>query len=202
MNFMLATLKNITSIQALFIVFSYSIGSIPTGYILTKVFGLGDIRKIGSGNMGATNVLRTGNKSLALLTLFLDATKGYVATYIGMRLQIPFLCALAAFIGHLFPVWLRFKGGKGVATYLGILWALSLPLALQAFLAWTAFAFLFHYSSVASLLTALLVPLTIWIWSYGDMLYLCIALSILVFCTHWSNIIRLFRGSEPKIGKK
>ncbi len=195
-------LPDLTYLQWLLVIAAYGIGSIPFGYLLLKATGKGDIRKLGSGSIGATNVLRNANKSLGLLTLILDALKGYLAVYIGKKFQVESLCAFAVIIGHLFPVWLKFKGGKGVATYLGVLLALAFPLGLQAFLAWVGFAFLFHYSSLASILTCLLIPLTVWIWDYEDMLYICSILSALIIAMHWSNIIRLFQGKEPVIGKK
>ncbi|MEI8321077.1 MAG: glycerol-3-phosphate 1-O-acyltransferase PlsY [Alphaproteobacteria bacterium] len=181
---------------------AYFLGSIPAGYLLSKFFGHGDIRQKGSGNIGATNVLRSANKVLALFTLIFDVLKAYVAVYIGLKFNIELYCGVAVVVGHLFPVWLGFKGGKGVATYLGVLLALSFPLGIQAILAWMAFAFLFHYSSLAAILTGLLIPFTVWIWNYHGALPLCIILSTLVIAKHWQNIGRLIRGQEPKISKQ
>lgn len=182
---------------------SYFLGTIPFGLLFTKWAGKGDIRTIGSGNIGATNVLRTGNKFLALATFFCDALKGYGAVYLGERFQVQDFAAVAVILGHMFPIWLKFKGGKGVATYGGILFGLSVPLGAQAVLAWVSFALIFGYSSLAALLAALLVPFTVWIWSYGEpLLYTTGALSVLLILKHYENILRLIKGKEPKIGQK
>lgn len=181
----------------------YLLGSIPFGLLFTRWAGQGDLRKIGSGNIGATNVLRTGNKFLAVATLICDALKGYVAVYLGEQFQVGDFAAVAVILGHMFPIWLRFKGGKGVATYGGLLFGLSLPLGAQAVLAWVSFALIFGYSSLAALLTALLVPFTVWIWSYGEfLLYTTGSISLLLIIKHYENIVRLIKGDEPKIGER
>lgn len=187
----------------LVLIVGYFLGTIPFGLLFTKWGGKGDLRKIGSGNIGATNVLRTGNKFLALATFIGDALKGYVAVYLGEKFQVQDFAAVAVILGHMFPVWLKFRGGKGVATYGGILFGLSVPLGAQAVLAWVSFALIFGYSSLAALLTALLIPFTVWIWSYGDpLLYTTGALSFLLILKHYENIGRLIKGKEPKIGQK
>ena len=179
---------------------SYLVGSIPFGYLLTRLSGKGDIRDIGSGNIGATNVLRTGNKLLALLTLLLDGAKGFVVVHFAHRYQIQDWAAGAVMLGHMFPVWLKFKGGKGVATYGGILFGLSIPLGGQAVLAWLCFLVIFGYSSLAALLAAVLVPFTVWLWSYGEpLLYVTLILGVLLILKHYDNIVRLIKGTEPKV---
>lgn len=187
----------------LVVVGSYFLGSIPFGLLFTKWGGKGDLRTVGSGNIGATNVLRTGSKFLALATLIFDGLKGYTAVYLGEKLQVQDFAAGAVILGHMFPVWLKFKGGKGVAVYSGILFGLSVPLGAQAVLAWVSFALIFGYSSLAALLTAILVPLTVWIWSYGEpLLYVTAILSFLLIVKHYENIGRLIKGKEPKVGAK
>lgn len=194
-------LNNPLSILAIF--GGYFFGSIPFGLLFTKWAGKGDLRKIGSGNIGATNVLRTGNKILALATFLGDALKGYLAVYIGEKFQVGDFCAVAAVLGHMFPIWLKFKGGKGVATYGGVLFGLSVPLGAQAVLGWVSFALIFGYSSLAALITAVLIPFTVWLWSYGEpLLYTTVGLSILLIIKHYENILRLIKGKEPKIGQK
>lgn len=159
--------------------------------------------KNGIGNIGATNVLRTGSHFLALATFLADALKGFVAVYLGERFQVGDFAGIAVIIGHMFPLWLKFQGGKGVATYGGVLFGLSIPLGTQAVLAWVSFALLFGYSSLAALLAALLIPFTAWLWSYGDpILYTTGALSFLLILKHYANIVRLIKGKEPKIGQK
>lgn len=187
----------------LVLVASYLLGTIPFGLLFTKWAGKGDIRKIGSGNIGATNVLRTGSRFLALATFSADALKGFVAVYLGERFQVQDFAGVAVTLGHMFPVWLKFRGGKGVATYAGVLFGLSVPLGAQAILAWVSFALIFGYSSLAALLAALLVPFTVWLWSYGEpLLYTTGALSFLLILKHYGNIVRLIKGQEPKIGQK
>jgi acyl phosphate:glycerol-3-phosphate acyltransferase len=183
---------------------SYLLGSIPFGVVITRLMHLGDLRKIGSGNIGATNVLRTGNKGAAALTLALDAGKGAVAVLIARALLgdplATALAGLGAFLGHLFPVWLGFRGGKGVATFLGILLALSLPIGLIACATWLATAFAFRISSLSALVAAATAPL--WLRALGptEYVWLGIALAILVFVRHHANIRRLAAGTEPRIG--
>jgi glycerol-3-phosphate acyltransferase PlsY len=186
---------------------SYLLGSIPCGLLLTRVAGLGDIRSIGSGNIGATNVLRTGNKLVALLTLLGDFGKGLLAVLAVKALwpaepMLPALAALAAVLGHLFPVWLRFKGGKGMATTLGILTALAWPVGLIAGLTWLATALLFRYSSLASLAATALAPAAMWYAATGLEAGAVLAIAILVWLRHHENIGRLLRGEEPRIGKR
>ena len=181
---------------------SYLMGSIPFGLILTKAAGKGDVRSIGSGNIGATNVLRTGSKKLAIGTFLLDFLKGFFAVILAKKYDMASAAAIAAVVGHMFPLWLKFKGGKGVSTYAGVLMALSTPLGLQAFLGWIAFLIIFGYSSLAALLVTLLVPFTIWLWSYTGLLMPSLILSTLVWAKHLGNIRRLLKGEEPKVGKR
>lgn len=186
------------------LVIGYLLGSIPFGLILTRLAGLGDVRKIGSGNIGATNVLRTGNKKLAAAVLLLDAFKGTAAVLIAGRLGFePSLVAgLAAFLGHLFPVWLKFKGGKGVATYIGVLLGLA-PLFVVVFAAvWLGMAKLFRYSSLAALTAAVAVPAALWIFGNRDLAMLFSVMSLITILKHKANIERLISGSESRIGDK
>ncbi|GFE64828.1 glycerol-3-phosphate 1-O-acyltransferase PlsY [Litoreibacter roseus] len=184
---------------------SYLLGSVPFGLVITRMFGLGDLRQIGSGNIGATNVLRTGSKPAAAATLLLDAGKGGVAVLLARALvgeDAAQLAGLAAFLGHIFPIWLKFRGGKGVATYLGTLMALFWPAGIAACLTWLLIAYLFKISSVAALFTAVMVPA--WLWTLGepDMIALALALGLLVWMRHVANIHRLLEGTEPSISKK
>lgn len=184
-------------------VIAYLLGSVPFGLILTRLAGLGDVRQIGSGNIGATNVLRTGRKGLAAATLILDAGKGVVAVAIGRSLGPEFaaVAALAVVLGHLFPIWLRFKGGKGVATSAGVLLAYNPPVALATVATWLAVALLFRYSSLAALVAAFAAPL--WAWLFGPRIPLPIAvvgvIAVLVIVRHAGNIGRLMQGAESKI---
>lgn len=184
---------------------AYLIGSIPFGLLLTKAAGLGDIRKIGSGNIGATNVLRTGRKSLAAATLLLDGGKGTVAALVAFHYGGPDMAVIAAImavIGHLFPVWLTFKGGKGVATALGALLGLSWPVGLAACATWLVIAGIFRYSSLASLVSMAMAPV------YADYLasrqyaQAALFIALLVWLRHHENIRRLLKREEPKIGAK
>ena len=182
----------------------YLIGSIPFGLLLTRLAGLGDIRKIGSGNIGATNVLRTGNKRLAAATLALDAGKGAAGALAGglFAPEGALIGAVAAVIGHMFPVWLGFRGGKGVATGFGALAALAWPSGLIAIAIWLATVLIFRTSSLAALVTTLLAPLHAW---YFTDLWTAIAVAIvcaLIWIRHHQNIGRLLRGEEPRIGRK
>lgn len=183
----------------------YLLGSIPTGVLLARLMGLGDLRQIGSGNIGATNVLRTGNKKAAALTLIGDALKGAIAVWLARAFAAPDavqLAAMAAFLGHCFPVWLRFKGGKGVATFLGIMLAL-VPLAgLVACAIWALAAKLGRISSLAALLAAGWTPVVTVLLGRGDVFALTCILAILVYARHWDNIKRLRRGTEPRIGAR
>ncbi len=184
---------------------SYLLGSIPFGIVITRMMGLGDIRKIGSGNIGATNVLRTGNKPAALLTLVLDSGKGGFAVLAARALvgeDAAQVAGFFAFLGHLWPVWLGFKGGKGVATFLGVVLALAWPLGLMACATWAAVAALFRISSLSALAAAALTPLYALLFGSGQYVLLLIALALLIFVRHHENIRRLFSGTEPRIGEK
>ncbi len=186
-------------------VLGYVLGSIPFGMVLAKVMGLGNLREIGSGNIGATNVLRTGNKKAAALTLLFDAGKGAVAVLLARAFigeDAAQIAGLAAFLGHLFPVWLGFRGGKGVATFLGILLALYWPLGLAACATWLFFALTFRISSLAALAAAGFAPVWMPVLGNTEPLYLGIVLGILIYIRHWANIKRILAGTEPKIGKK
>ncbi len=183
----------------------YLLGTIPFGVIITRFAGLGDVRSIGSGNIGATNVLRTGRKGLAAATLLGDALKGTVAVLIAGRLFGPeaaLAAGLGAFLGHLFPVWLGFKGGKGVATFLGVLLALS-PLGLLAFAAiWLGLAFTLKYSSLAALAASAATPLVLWALGQPGVAALFLGLAALLWWKHAPNIRRLIDGTEGRIGQK
>jgi glycerol-3-phosphate acyltransferase PlsY len=188
------------------LVFGYLMGSVPYGLVLTRLAGLGDIRAIGSGNIGATNVLRTGHKGLAFATFLGDALKGTVAivlTGLVLPAAAP-LAGIGAFVGHLYPVWIGFKGGKGVATYIGILLGLAWPAALAFCLIWLAMAFAFRISSLSALTAAVLVPVAAVAGLLGPVGHadVFVLLSLLVFLTHRGNIARLLAGSEPRIGAK
>ena len=181
--------------------YSYTLGSIPFGLIATKLFLKKDIRKIGSGNIGATNVLRTGNKLLAIITLFLDIIKGYLSIYISLKYfnEFIYLAALISFIGHIFPIWLKFKGGKGVATYLGIILALSTELGVLFILVWLIVLFIFKYSSLSSIFSSLSVLLfSIVQNNYILSTYLFVSFMIILY-THKENIIKLYNKNENKI---
>jgi len=184
--------------------FGYLLGSIPFGLILTRLAGLGDVRSIGSGNFGATNVLRTGNKSLAALTLILDGGKGAAAVLLA-NMYGPDTAVLAgggAFLGHLFPVWLKFKGGKGVATYLGVMLAINWPTGLLCCLTWLVVAAVLRYSSLAALIAVLAGPGFVYWLGNWQMMELAAFMAVLVFIRHHQNIRRLLTGAEPKIGAK
>jgi len=189
----------------------YLLGSIPFGLVLTKFAGLGDIRTIGSGNIGATNVLRTGRKGLAAATLILDGAKGAVAALIAglWSTDLALAAGYGAILGHLFPVWLGFKGGKGVATTLGTLLAIAWPIGVAACLTWAIVAAVFRYSSLSALLAVAFSPLYAWflppLWGAdGDarIVVFSAVLAVLVWIKHHSNIRRLLRGEEPRIGKR
>lgn len=186
------------------LVFGYLLGSVPFGLLLTRAAGLGDVRKIGSGNIGATNVLRTGNKGLAAATLLLDALKGTAAVLISAHFapETAVWAGLGALLGHLFPVWLGFKGGKGVATYLGVLVGLAWQVALVFAVVWLVMAFLFRYSSLAALTAAVIVPMALYFMSTPQVALLFVVMSVIVFIKHRANISRLLSGTEGKIGAK
>mgnify|MGYP001767695839 CR=1 FL=1 len=186
-------------------VLSYLLGAIPFGLVITRAMGLGDLRKIGSGNIGATNVLRTGNKAAALATLLLDAGKGGIAVLIARALlaeDAAQLAGLMAFLGHLFPVWLGFRGGKGVATFLGTLLALAWPVGLAACATWLVAAALLRISSAAALVSA--ASSAGWVFWFGEgrLLILVVVLTILIYIRHAENLRRIKAGTEPRIGRK
>ena len=187
------------------LVIGYLLGSIPFGLILTRLAGTPDLRSIGSGNIGATNVLRTGRKGLAAATLVLDALKGTAAVIISGFIGGPeaaMLAGLGAFLGHLFPVWLKFRGGKGVAVYIGILIGLFWPAAVLFCLIWLATAVLSRYSSLAALVASLVTPLFLWWFGHSALAALFGVLTLLLFYMHRENIQRLRAGTEGKIGQK
>ena len=199
--------------MTIFFLIGYFAGSIPFGLILTKLAGLGDIRNIGSGNIGATNVLRTGNKKLAIATLLLDALKGVVPILLLVSVTLQYVAqedysvlalkiGIGAVLGHMFPIWLKFKGGKGVAVALGVLLAATPWVGVIVCFIWIISAFIFRISSLAALLGFLFAPL-ITLFIYGlESAGLALIISILIFFRHKDNIKRLLKGEEPKIGKK
>jgi glycerol-3-phosphate acyltransferase PlsY len=181
---------------------SYLLGSISFGLIISRILNLGDLRSIGSGNTGATNVLRTGNKKAALFTLLLDAGKGALVVYLGTSFFDSFtvnFMALAVFIGHLFPVWQKFKGGKGVATLFGIALVISFSAGLLTCLTWLLVAVVFRKSSLSALLGALFIPLWLWVFNEPDFIVLFTLLNVFVFIKHRENIKRLIDGTETNI---
>jgi glycerol-3-phosphate acyltransferase PlsY len=183
----------------------YLLGSIPWGLILTRLAGTQDLRSIGSGNIGATNVLRTGRKGIAALTLVLDALKGTAAVIIAGYLWGPnaaMLAGLGAFLGHIFPVWLKFHGGKGVAVYIGILIGLFWPAALLFCGIWLALAFALRYSSLSALIASVITPLFLWWFDQAVLAALFAAMTLLLIFMHRENIQRLLAGTEGKIGQK
>ncbi len=197
----------VTTVSALLIwaVLGYLLGSVPFGVVVTRLMGLGDVRQIGSGNIGATNVLRTGNKAAALATLLLDGGKGAVAVLIARAFageDAAQVAGLAAFTGHCFPVWLQFKGGKGVATFLGLLLALAWPVGLAACATWLVTAAAARISSLAALVAAALSSIWCVVLGEGQIFFLSAVLTLFVFFTHRANIARLRARTEPKIGKK
>lgn len=193
-------------ILAAIIIGGYLLGSIPFGVILTRLFGAGDLRAIGSGNIGATNVLRTGRKGLAAATLILDGAKGAVAALLAAHFvpqmgdSAPMLAGAAAFIGHCYPVWLRFKGGKGVATLLGLSFAFAWPIGLAFALTWLVAVLVTRISSLGGLIGSIAAPVTA--WAIGEQGYVTglAALVVLVFWRHRDNLMRLRAGTEPRIG--
>lgn len=198
------------------VVGGYLVGSIPFGVLATRLAGVGDIRKVGSGNIGATNVLRTGRKDLAALTLLGDGGKGAAAVLVARAVVFHFTAdhaaaataaALAggcAFVGHLFPVWLRFRGGKGVATFFGTLLAIAWPAGVLAALTWIVIAALFRISSLAALAAAALTPLFMFATDQEPIakLWLAVGMGVLIFVRHAANIARLLKGQEPRLGRK
>jgi glycerol-3-phosphate acyltransferase PlsY len=193
-----------TYVPIIALAFGYLLGSIPFGLLLTRAAGLGDVRNIGSGNIGATNVLRTGNKGLAAATLLLDMLKGTAAVLIAGIYGAEFAIAagLGAFAGHLFPVWLGFKGGKGVATYIGVLAGLMWQAALLFCAIWVVVAFALRYSSLSAFAACVVTPIALYFWGRPDLAILFAGLSVVVFIKHRANISRLIAGTEGKIGAK
>ncbi len=182
-------------------VYSYLLGSIPFGLLLTKIFLKKDIRTVGSGNIGATNVLRTGNKFLAIATLFLDLLKGYISVYLTMFYfeSLTSLSALICFIGHIFPIWLKFKGGKGVATYLGVILALSYKLFLIFFISWISISLLFRFASLSSMISTLIVFLYAYFFEINNHIQILFIFFVIILFTHKENILRLKNSKENKI---
>jgi acyl phosphate:glycerol-3-phosphate acyltransferase len=186
-------------------VLGYLLGSIPFGVLVTRAMGLGDLRQIGSGNIGATNVLRTGNKGAALATLLLDGGKGALAVLLArwfLAEDAAQVAGLAAFLGHLFPVWLGFRGGKGVATFLGLLLALNWMVGAAVCLTWLFAAGVGRISSVAALVAAATSALWILLLTDGSLLLLSFVLTLLIYVRHWENLKRIKAGTEPRIGQK
>ena len=191
-------------------VLGYLLGSLPFGLLLTRLAGLGDIRGIGSGNIGATNVLRTGHKGLAAVTLLLDALKGTLAVFVGHAIGARFglaidgslIAGLAAFLGHIFPVWLGFKGGKGVATYIGVIGGLAWPGAAIFCAVWLMAAILTRYSSASALAASIVTPLALFALGYVPEALLSLLMTLLLLWKHEANIRRLLKGQEPRIGAK
>jgi len=187
--------------------FGYLLGSIPFGLLLTKLTGGPDLRAVGSGNIGATNVLRTGKKALAAATLLGDMLKGTIAVLIAQQFGLGAAIAgglaagLGAFLGHLFPVWLGFKGGKGVATYIGVLLALAWPVAFAFGAIWIAVAAVTRYSSLSGLVASAATPIILWFLDYRPEAALFLILTVLIWFTHRANIARLLNGTEGKIGR-
>jgi len=183
------------------LVYSYLLGSIPFGLLITKIFLKKDIRDFGSGNIGSTNVLRTGKKSLAILTLLLDILKGYLSVVITMKYfsDLIYFSALICFIAHVFPVWLKFKGGKGVATYLGIILAISFKFGFIFCLTWLFISFIFKYSSLSSMLSALTIFVYSMIFENSSLSVLLFIFFTMILYTHRENIIRLKDSKETKI---
>jgi glycerol-3-phosphate acyltransferase PlsY len=181
----------------------YLLGSVPFGMVITRLFGLGNLRNIGSGNIGATNVLRTGSKPAAAATLLLDGGKGAIAVLIARAMageDAAQLAGLMAFVGHCFPVWLKFKGGKGVATFLGLLLALAWPVGIACCLTWLAAAYASRISSVGALVAAVSSPVWMALLGYPNTIALAVVLTVVVYIRHAANISRILSGQEPRIG--
>ncbi|WP_225028863.1 glycerol-3-phosphate 1-O-acyltransferase PlsY [Xinfangfangia pollutisoli] len=195
-----------TTVLILTAICAYLLGSVPFGVVTTRLMGLGDLRRIGSGNIGATNVLRTGNKPAALATLLLDGGKGAVAVLLARALvgaeDAAQVAGLAAFLGHLYPVWLGFKGGKGVATFLGTMIALAWPVGLACCATWLVAVLVTRISSVGALMAAGLAPLWLFVFDHGRLLALTAIFTLLIYFRHAANLARLKAGTEPKIGQK
>ena len=192
-------------IGAIWAVIGYLLGSIPFGIVITRALGLGDLRQIGSGNIGATNVLRTGNKPAALATLLLDAGKGAIAVLLARYFAgetAALLAGAAAFLGHCFPVWLGFRGGKGMATFLGTLIALDWRIGLIACATWAVTAAISRISSLSALVSAALAPVFAWAMGLPQLALAAAFMAVLIFIRHHANIRRLLDGTEPRIGRK
>lgn len=189
----------------LWAIIGYLLGAIPFGVVITRAMGLGDLRRIGSGNIGATNVLRTGNRGAAAATLLLDSGKGAVAVLLARGFEGPeaaIIAGLAAFVGHVFPVWLRFQGGKGVATFLGTLLALDWRVGLAACAIWLAVALGGRISSLAALVAAIATPGLAWWLDGPHMGWATGVMAVVILLRHQSNIQRILAGTEPRIGRK
>ena len=202
MNF---DLTSAAELLAFWAIAGYLLGAIPFGIVTARVLGLGDLRQIGSGNIGATNVLRTGSKLGAALTLIGDAGKAGAAVLLARALaaeDAAQIAGFAAFLGHCYPIWLKFKGGKGVATFFGLLFALAWPIGVAAGATWLATAAIFRFSSLAALLTAVMTPLWIILMGFNSLFLLSLCLAGVIYWRHRGNIIRLIRGQESKIGQK
>ena len=198
-------IESAAAILLLWAVIGYMLGSIPFGLVLTRALGLGNLREIGSGNIGTTNVLRTGSKAAAAATLILDGGKGAAAVLLARSLadeDAAQLAGLAAFLGHCFPIWLKFKGGKGVATFLGLMLALAWPVGIACCLTWVATAAVSRISSLSALVAALAAPLWAYVLGYPAAILLAVLLAAIVFWRHGANISRLLAGTEPRIGQK
>ncbi len=196
-------LFSLASLEGL--ILGYMFGAIPFGLLLSRLFGLGDVRQIGSGNIGATNVLRTGNKAVAAATLILDILKGTAPVLLAYN-WLDTAAALAggfgAFLGHLYPIWLKFRGGKGVATYIGVLLGLAWPVALLFCLIWLGVALFTRYSSLSALLASLTAPILLYAWEAPAAAFLALLMTLLLYFKHRGNISRLLAGTEAKIGFK
>jgi len=202
---MIVELTSAAELLAFWAIARYLLGAIPFGIVTARILGLGDLRKIGSGNIGATNVLRTGSKLGAALTLIGDAGKAGAAVLLARALaaeDAAQISGFAAFFGHCYPIWLKFKGGKGVATFFGLLFALAWPIGVAAGATWLATAAIFRFSSLAALLTAVMTPLWIILMGFNSLFLLSLCLAGVIYWRHRENIIRLIRGQESKIGQK
>lgn len=184
--------------------FGYLCGSIPFGLIIPRLAGLGDVREIGSGNIGATNVLRTGNKAVALATLMADVMKGAVPVLIAAQWgpDMAIVAALGAFLGHILPVWLKFKGGKGVATFIGVQLGLYWPVAVVFLGVWLIVALVFRYSSLSALVASTVAPIAAALLHEWQIAELLVLMTVIIFITHRANLMRLLKGAEAKIGAK
>jgi glycerol-3-phosphate acyltransferase PlsY len=202
---MIPALETMPALLTLVAALAYLLGSVPFGIVMARMFGLGDLRKIGSGNIGATNVLRTGNKPAAFLTLVLDAGKGGIAVLLARATlgeDAAQLAGFFAFLGHCYPVFLRFRGGKGISTFLGTILALAWPVGLAACATWAAVAAVMRISSLSGLVAAALAPVWALVLGQSEAVALLVLLAALIFLRHEGNIRRLIAGTEPKIGSK